>query len=129
MLDMLNLRTVDTGAGTTVQLRHISSEAPAANPSPAPNSGRSQINPPRSTVGTVPGQSAAAAGPAALQQIKKAGDANGVVAAAEVANHPPIAQPAIRLFRSWLRPTRSQFRLFRNPIRPIHRPFRRNPAP
>ncbi len=93
MLDTLNLRTVDTGAGTTVQLRHISSEAPAANPSPAPNSGRSQINPPRSTVGTIPAQSAAAAGPAALQQIKKAADENGVVAAAEVANHPPIAQP------------------------------------
>ena len=39
MLDMLNLRTVDTGAGTTVQLRHIASETPAANPSPAPNPG------------------------------------------------------------------------------------------
>ena len=93
MLDTLNLRTVDTGAGTTVQLRHISSETPAANPSPTPNPGRSQINPPRSTVGTIPAQSAAAAGPAALLQMKKAADANGVTAAAEVANHPPIVQP------------------------------------
>ncbi len=93
MLDMLNLRTVDTGAGTTVQLRHISSEAPAANPSPVPNPGHSQINPPRSTVGTIPAESAAAAGPAALQQIKKAADENGLTATAEAANHPPIAQP------------------------------------
>ena len=93
MLDSLNLRTVDTGAGTTVQLRHIPSETPAANPSPASNPGRSQINPPRSTVGTIPAESAAAAGPAALQQMKRAADENGVTATAEVDNHQPVPQP------------------------------------
>jgi general secretion pathway protein D len=92
MLDMLNLRTVDTGAGTTVQLRHISSETPGANPSPTPNPER-PINTPRSTVGTVPGQSAAAASSTALQQIRTAGDANGVTANAEVASHQPVPQP------------------------------------
>jgi general secretion pathway protein D len=93
MLDMLNLRTVDTGAGTSVQLRHISSESPASNPAPAPTPAHQQANNPRSTVGTVPGQSAAAAGPAALQQMSAAADANGVTATAEVANHPPLPQP------------------------------------
>ena len=93
MLDMLNLRTVDTGAGTTVQLRHISAETPGANPSPAPNPRHSPISAPPSTVGTVPGQSAVAAGPAALQQMRTAADANGVTANADMANHPPIPQP------------------------------------
>jgi general secretion pathway protein D len=89
MLDMLNLRTVDTGAGTTVQLRHISSESPGANPSPT-----APINLPRSsTVGTVPGQSAAAAGPAALRQMKTAAEANGMTANAEVDSHQPVPQP------------------------------------
>ena len=74
MLDTVNLRTVDTGAGTTVQLRHIASETPAAQSVPSAKSWRAQMNPPRSTVGTIPGQSAAAAGPAALQQMKKAAD-------------------------------------------------------
>ncbi len=93
MLDMLNLRTVDTGAGTSVQLRHISSESPASNPAPAPTPVRPQANNPQSTVGMVPGQSAAAAGPAALQQMRAAADANGVTATAEVANQPPLPQP------------------------------------
>jgi general secretion pathway protein D len=94
MLDMLNLRTVDTGSGTSVQLRHVSSETPGANPAPGPGPAHAPMNSPRSTVGTVPGQSAAAAGPAALQQMKTAADANGVAANSEVVNHPPIAQPA-----------------------------------
>jgi len=93
MLDMLNLRTVDTGAGTSVQLRHISSEAPASNPAPAATPARPLVNNQRSTVGTVPGQSAAAAAPAALQQMKAAADANGMTATADIANHPPIPQP------------------------------------
>jgi general secretion pathway protein D len=94
MLDMLNLRTVDTGAGTTVQLRHISSESPSANPQSATPPVHTPINLPRNpAVGTVPGQSAAAAGPAALKQIKAAGDANGVTATADVANHQTAPQP------------------------------------
>ncbi len=93
MLDMLNLRTVDTGSGTTVQLRQIASETPGANPALVPSPGRAPMNPARSTVGTVPGQSAAAAGPAALQQMKNAAETNGVTATAEIANRQPVPQP------------------------------------
>ena len=93
MLDMLNLRTVDTGAGTTVQLRHISADTPGTIPPPATPPARTQINTPRSTAGTVPGQSAAAAGPAAHEQMKRAADSNGVVANADIANHQPVPQP------------------------------------
>jgi general secretion pathway protein D len=71
-IDPVNLRTIDTGAGQqTVELRHVPAEAPASTPqitAPPPRPDPS----PRSSVGTVPGQTAQAAGPAALAQLRDA---------------------------------------------------------
>jgi general secretion pathway protein D len=90
MLDTLNLRTVDTGTGTTIQLRHIMNEAPTSNPvskpAPAVTPARPPVNPRSSSVGTVPGQSAAAAAPAALAQVKALADPS-------VVGHPPSPPP------------------------------------
>jgi general secretion pathway protein D len=94
-LEAVNLRTVDTGAGQqSIEIRRVPSEVPNPNPAaspgsnhspyPGPNPGsnpapsparpayppRPPVNP-RSGVGTVPGQSAMAAGPAALDQMHK----------------------------------------------------------
>jgi general secretion pathway protein D len=90
-LDRANLRTVDLGVGQTIELRHVpvqtildevghpadsnpgSSPAPATPPMrPGPQS--------RSTIGTVPGESAVAAAPAALAQMKESADANSLAA-------------------------------------------------
>ncbi len=66
-LSPVNLRTIDTGVGQAIELRRIATDGRGAN-SPA------QIQPvtSNSTVGTVPGQSASAAGPAALAQMRQA---------------------------------------------------------
>ncbi|MGD0799963.1 MAG: cohesin domain-containing protein [Terracidiphilus sp.] len=106
-LEQLNLRTVDTGSGTTIQLRHVPSDGPAAaavpavNPAANPTSAPALSVPPsrppartRSSVGTVPGQSAVAAAPAALDQIHQAALANGNPAAAAPLPIPPAPQPA-----------------------------------
>jgi general secretion pathway protein D len=63
----LNLRTIDTGVGQAIELRRIAVEGRGANAAP-------QIQPvtSNSRVGTVPGQSASAAGPAALTQMRQA---------------------------------------------------------
>ncbi|MFZ1087189.1 MAG: cohesin domain-containing protein [Terracidiphilus sp.] len=88
-LDEMNLRTIDTGVGTSVDIRRQPAEAPAAppavNPAPAP-----AVHPPangRSSFGTVPGQSAMAAAPAAMEQIRKAAETNG--------NNPPNPAPPV----------------------------------
>jgi len=80
-LNEMNLRTIDTGSGNSVDIRHVPAEAPgakpAANPAPAP---APVVHPPangRSSVGTVPGQSSATAAPAALEQIRHASEMNG----------------------------------------------------
>jgi general secretion pathway protein D len=97
-LDRANLRTIDTGVGTTVELRHVS--APAADsgsPASAPTSPAAPANPVapgrpsadnRPTVGVVPGQSAMAAAPAALAQLSASANANGQQATAMAANPP-----------------------------------------
>jgi general secretion pathway protein D len=66
-LSPLNLRTIDTGVGQAIELRHIAMEGRGAN-SPA------QIQPvtSNSVVGTVPGQSATTAAPNAMAQMKQA---------------------------------------------------------
>jgi general secretion pathway protein D len=102
-LDSVNLRAVDTGSGQSIDLRHIPREAPAPNigtdpglnPSPSvvppgPGSGLARPN-----IGTVPGQSAMAAAPAALAQLSASADANAVTAAASVTPHAP-SPPAAR---------------------------------
>lgn len=68
----VNLRTIDTGSGQAIELRHLVAEGPGANAAP-------QMQPVtrQSMVGTVPGQSATAAAPAAMAQMKDA--ANGGV--------------------------------------------------
>jgi general secretion pathway protein D len=86
-LDAANLRTIDTGVGQAIELRHI--QSPGAVPpvsSPGPNSGSNptpgitSATPPdafaRPPVGTVPGESAQAAAPAALAQLREAAQAN-----------------------------------------------------
>jgi general secretion pathway protein D len=72
VLDPVNLRTIDTGPGQqTIELRHIPAEAPAFNPQPTPAPQPVRTSPgPQSKVGTVPGQTAQAAGPAALAQLR-----------------------------------------------------------
>ena len=75
-LDPVNLRTIDTGVGTAIELRHIASAGPGSNPAPA------TPPPAHSNVGTVPGQSAAAAAPAALAQLNASADVNGATATA-----------------------------------------------
>ena len=77
-IDPLNLRTIDTGVGTAIELRHIASEGPGSNPVPAVL----PVSAVRSTVGTVPGQSAMAAAPAALAQLNASADVNGATATA-----------------------------------------------
>jgi general secretion pathway protein D len=102
-LEQLNLRTVDTGTQATVQLRHVPNESPAANPAgnpaanPAGNPTPAPAAPParmpgraRSNVGSVPGQSAVAAAPAALEQIHQAAQTNGNQTPAAA---PPVAPP------------------------------------
>jgi general secretion pathway protein D len=69
-LEQVNLRTVDTGVGTSIEIRRVPvevrqlesrrSQLPSASAAPA-----------RPEVGTFPGQSAGAAGPAALAQLRQ----------------------------------------------------------
>jgi general secretion pathway protein D len=96
-LDRANLRTIDLGVGQTIELRHVPiqslipalGDAPGSNPAPAA--------PVRSTIGTVPGQSAMAAAPAALKQLTEAADANSFAANAnrvpDAAKPPDLKQP------------------------------------
>jgi len=85
VLDQANLRTIDTGNGATVELRHISSPAPVSSApplTPAP-----PVRAPaetRPTIGVFPGQSAVAAAPAALAQLSASADVNGQTAAAAI---------------------------------------------
>jgi general secretion pathway protein D len=106
-LEAVNLRTVDTGEGTSIEIRRVPSEGPGSNsgpnpvsnpgsnPAPGPAGPARPAYPPRPpvnarpNVGTVPGQSAMAAGPAALEQMRKAGETTGDSAPAT----PPPAPP------------------------------------
>jgi general secretion pathway protein D len=94
-LDEMNLRTVDTGAGTSIDIRHVPSAAPGANAVPNPGSTPAPAaRPPargQANVGTVPGDSATAAAPAALAQLNDAAQANGNAATAGL---PPGSPPA-----------------------------------
>jgi general secretion pathway protein D len=88
ILDRANLRTIDTGVGNNVELRHVSQPTPAAVPAPAttpaPGSPARNPAPNRPTVGVIPGQSAMAAAPAALAQMSASADVNGQTAEASV---------------------------------------------
>jgi general secretion pathway protein D len=89
-LEQINLRTVDTGSGTSIELRHTSDESPSPNPDAKPAS--SPAHPSsntKSSVGTVPGQSALAAAPAAMDQLRQAAETTGNSAPAT----PPASTP------------------------------------
>ena len=96
VLDRANLRSIDTGTGQAVELRHISSPSTgpgnvgpgSAGPegSIPPPAGRQAV-PARPTVGVVPGQSAMAAAPAALAQMSASADVNGQTATAAAASN------------------------------------------
>jgi general secretion pathway protein D len=98
-LDRMNLRAIDTGVGQSIDLRHVPQEGSGANPAAGtganpgpvatPNAGAPARGPApaRPSFGTVPGQSAMAAAPAALKQLSASADANGQTAAAAVTSH------------------------------------------
>ena len=73
-----NLRTIDTGSGQNIELRHISAAGPDGT-APPPVRIPVQAHP---NVGVVPGQSAQAAAPAALAQLNESADVNGETATA-----------------------------------------------
>jgi general secretion pathway protein D len=107
MLDRDNLRTIDTGAGNTIELRHIAMPLPdgvkaapdgtnaspdGVRPAPGVQTPGPGVRPPpqpRSTIGVVPGQSAMAAAPAAMAQMNASAEANGQTAA-KAATAPPL---------------------------------------
>ncbi len=78
-LTATNLRTIDTGVGQSIELRHIAANGPGANTPP-------QVMPvaTSSSVGRVSGQSALSAAPAALAQMKTAAGGNSTT---------PVPQP------------------------------------
>jgi general secretion pathway protein D len=99
-LEQVNLRTIDTGAGQTIQLRLAADDGSGSNPAPKPasNPGANSLpspalppNPQDNTgpsLGTVPGESAMGAAPAALKQMSQAAEATG-----NTVTHPPPASP------------------------------------
>jgi general secretion pathway protein D len=92
-LDAVNLRSVDTGVGTSIDIRHVPSAGPVAEPgaSPAPPPARPQATV-RPNMDTVPGQSAAGAVPAAMAQLRQAAETNGKTAS--TLQPPTAAAPA-----------------------------------
>jgi len=82
-LSPLNLRTIDTGSGLNVELRHTSAAAqpPASQATPAAT---------RPNFGSVPGPSAEGSANAALNQMKSTQDA---ALAPPASSAPPGAQP------------------------------------
>jgi general secretion pathway protein D len=86
-LDRANLRTIDTGAGTQVELRHIASAAPEnSNPKTGAAAAMQTASVSRPTVGVIPGLSAVAAAPAALAQMSASAQVNGQTATAAAAS-------------------------------------------
>jgi len=97
-LNQVNLRTVDVGVGTSIDLRHVPVDRPAATSAPSAAPVATPTMPPapvapaprppaeRPNVGSFPGQSAAAAAPAALRQMSQSMDAVGAASSAAIAN-------------------------------------------
>ncbi len=74
-LTPVNLRPIDLGAGQSIELRHVSPEAPDSNAvAPTASTGRAADT--RPAIGTVQSQSAQAAAPAALAQLNAAAHTN-----------------------------------------------------
>jgi general secretion pathway protein D len=97
-LEPANLRTIDTGAGgTSIELRHVPSEGAGAKPAANQvlNPGGHAAVRTRPNIGTVPGQSAEAAAPAALAEMLNPPQNNGVSAAKQTT----AAQPTTVRFQ------------------------------
>ena len=96
-LDPVNLRTIDTGVGNQIELRHVAYDgaSPAGGATPAAPANRAPAG--NRSLGIIPGQSAESAAPAALAQMRAAADATSGAAsdaAAAVAASNPGAAPA-----------------------------------
>jgi len=91
-LDRANLRTIDAGTGTNVELRRIATAAPDG-PDAVPGPALAEQRPARPTVGVVPGQSAVAAAPAALAQMAASANVNGQQATTAASNPVPATAP------------------------------------
>ena len=87
-LDEANLRSIDTGSGTSIDLRHMDME----NAVPPPN-GAARMRPAANQpmMGSVPGQNAIVAAPDMMAQLKADAAANANMAA--TGNAPPSAMP------------------------------------
>jgi general secretion pathway protein D len=91
-LDPVNLRTIDTGVGQAIELRHVSGESAAPAPAPPPVR---PVPTPQSSMGTVPGQTAQAAAPAALAQLREAAETGGGAPAANAQLSAPAPAPPL----------------------------------
>jgi general secretion pathway protein D len=96
-LEQVNMRTVDTGEGTSIHLRRTQADGPSSNPDSKPASSPvSPARPPanaKPNVGIVPGQSALAAAPAALAQVNQVAETIGnPVPAKPPSSSPPPAK-------------------------------------
>jgi general secretion pathway protein D len=88
-LEPVNLRAIDTGAGQSIELRHLPSEDPGSNPPPVPLARpAAQLRP---AVGVISSQSATEAAPAAMAELLQAAAENGKTAAT---THAASASPA-----------------------------------
>jgi general secretion pathway protein D len=90
-LQDVNLRSVDTGAGTSIMIRRVSSEElshslSASAAAPARSSAKT-----RSSIGTVPGESVENAAVTLLTQMHDSADTSGKPAPAQAAAIPPQA--------------------------------------
>ncbi len=101
VLTPANLRSIDTGVGQAIELRHVSDQGAGAMPvTPIPLARPSAA---ASDSGIVPGQTAEAAGPAALAQLRAAAQGTGS-ATAQAAQPPPAPPPAAHLSYSFVAP-------------------------
>jgi general secretion pathway protein D len=91
-LEPVNLRTIDTGSGQSIELRHVSSDHYGPRPSSAPARPKTRVEP---NLGTVPGKSARAAAPAVLAELlESANDNENPAAPAKPAAPSPAPSPA-----------------------------------
>jgi general secretion pathway protein D len=98
-LQPVNLRSVDTGVGTSIEIRRVPGAAPNTNPASTPAA--TPARPPartRSSIGTVSGENAENAAATLLTQMHDAAETNGRPAPARAAAvPPPPAQVTISL--------------------------------
>jgi general secretion pathway protein D len=92
-LTPVNLRTIDTGVGQTIELRHVSTSSTGVSPAAAAPAARPAVQP---AVAPLPGQTAEAAAPAAMEQLRSAAQSQGNTAVPNVQPPQPAQQPQTR---------------------------------